>query len=207
MLLLGHIGITTGIIRAGEILGSMDRSVDSFEPYPRAQSSRTIYKKYPFRILSSIRNRTGSIDYRLVIPGSLLPDIIDKPLWFFAANDAFTSGRCYGHTFLLNLILSICGLILAKYRKPWLLIIALSSFIHLILDQMWKAPAVLWWPLLGSFQRMETTDWSSYIIHALTSDAGFYVPEIIGLIILSLIGYRLVKRKGVSNFIRTGALA
>jgi len=71
---------------------------------------------------------------------------------------------------------------------------------------MWARPVILWWPLLGPFQRVETTGWLSNILHALTSDPGTYIPEIIGLIILLLMGYRLIVRENIGSFIRTGAM-
>ncbi len=142
----------------------------------------------------------------MVFLGSLLPDILDKPSWLLAFSDIFPSGRSYGHTFLLNLLLFVCGLIVIKYKKSWLLIISLSSIIHLILDQMWDEPVALWWPLLGAFHRVETTGWLPGIMHAVPSDPGTYIPEVIGLIILLVLGYRLVVRKRILNFIRTGEL-
>jgi hypothetical protein len=131
---------------------------------------------------------------------------MDKPTWLFAFSDNFPSGRDYGHTFLFNLLLFICGLVLIKYKKSWLLIVSLSSIIHLILDQMWDCPVTLWWPLLGPFQKVETTGWLDCIAHGLYSDPGTYIPEIIGLIIILVMSYRLLVRKRVLNFARTGAI-
>jgi len=207
VLLLGHAGITAGIIKIGDILSSMNRPLDNYYPDSRAGASLAIRKKLlPFwRRINGIRRQLGSIDYRLVLLGSLLPDIIDKPLWL-AFSDVSLSGRDYGHTFLFNIVLLICGLILIKYKKSWLLIIALSSIIHLILDQMWTNPVTLWWPLLGPLQREEITGWMSDIIQRLSSNPGTYIPEIIGLIIILLMGYGLIVRKRSVKFIRTGAI-
>lgn len=208
MLLFGHTGITTGIFKACDILSSINRSLNSYQPDSSSGSGITAPKKpLPLcRRLNGIRHQLGSIDYRLVLLSSLLPDILDKPWWLFATSDIFPSGRDYAHTFLFNLLLFIGGLILIKYKKSWLLISSLSSIIHLILDQMWARPVILWWPLLGPFQRVETTGWLSNILHALTSDPGTYIPEIIGLIILLLMGYGLIVRENIGSFIRTGAM-
>ena len=206
MLLFGHTGVTVGIFRVCDILAN--RLVNDHESNSGSRFYATAHKKRlpVYHLLNGLRSRIGSIDYRLVLLGSLLPDIIDKPLWLFASSDIFRSGRAYSHTFLFNLVLLICGLILIKYRKPRLLIISLSSFTHLVQDQMWHKPVALWWPLLGQFPRQETVGWMSNIIHALFSDGGTYMPEIIGLIITLLLGYRLLSRKGTINFIRTGAI-
>jgi len=53
---------------------------------------------------------------------------------------------------------------------------------------------------------VETTGWLSNIILALSSDPGTYIPEMIGLIIILLIGLRLIVEKRTPNFIRTGAI-
>ena len=209
MLLLGHIGITTGIVRACEILvssaGSQDiRQHDSASGFSAAGHKERLQ---PHRLLNSIRSRMGSIDYRLVVIGSLLPDILDKPLFLFGPGELFPSGHAYGHTFLFNLLLLVCGSILFRYKKPWLLVISLSSCIHLVLDRIWNNPVTLWWPLLGPFAKGETAGWISDKIHVLTSNPSAYIPEIIGATVILLLGYRLLTRKNITNFIKTGALS
>jgi len=206
MLLFGHTGITAGIVKACHIL--INNPLASYQPDSSSLFSLTVSKKWLplYHCLNGIRRQLGSIDYRIVLLGSLLPDILDKPSWLLASSDIFPSGRDYGHTFLFNLLLFICGLILIKYKKSWLLIISLSSIIHLILDQMWDNPVALWWPLLGPFHRTEPTGWLPNIIHGLPSDPGTYIPEIIGLIIILSLGCRLLVSKNIINFLRTGAL-
>lgn len=206
MLLFGHTGITAGIFKACDIL--LNKPCNSYQPDSSSRFRLAILKKWLplYHRLSGIWRQLGPIDYRLVLIASVLPDIMDKTPWLFASSSIFPSGRDYGHTFLFNLLLFICSLILLKYKKSWLLIISVSSIIHLILDQMWDMPVTLWWPLLGPFQMVETTGWLSNIIHALFSDPGTYIPEIIGLIIISILGCRLIVKKSVLNFIRTGAI-
>ena len=206
MLLFGHTGITAGIVKACDIL--INSPLNSYQPDSSSGSGITAPKRWlPLcHRLNGIRRQPGSIDYRLVLLGSLLPDILDKPSWLLASSNIFPSGRDYGHTFLFNLLLFICGLVLIKYKKSWLLIISLSSIIHLILDQTWNNPVALWWPLLGSFQRVKTTGWLPGIMHAVSSDPGTYIPEIIGLMIILILGYRLIVTKSMLNFIRTGVI-
>lgn len=195
-----------GIVRACDIL--INSPLNSHQPDPSSRLRLAVRKKWLpiYHRLHGIGRQLGSIDYRMALLGSLLPDIVDKIPWLFASSDIFPSGRDYGHTFLFNLLLFICGLILLKYKKSWLLIISLSSIIHLILDRMWDDPVALWWPLLGPFHRVETTGWLSNILHALFSEPGTYISEIIGLVIILVIAYRVIVTKGVLNFIRTGAI-
>jgi hypothetical protein len=82
----------------------------------------------------------------------------------------------------------------------------MSSVMHLILDQMWTNPVILWWPLLGPLQREEITGWMSDVIQRLSSNPGTYIPEIIGLIIILLMVYGIIVRKQSIKFIRTGAI-
>lgn len=43
------------------------------------------------------------IDYRVVLLGSLMPDIIDKGILFFLSGERFRSGRMFAHSFLFTL--------------------------------------------------------------------------------------------------------
>lgn len=208
MLLFGHIGITAGVVKACDILASASRPDNSYDSGSSSRFGIVIHKKQLrlHHLLNGIKGRIGSIDYRIVLLGSLLPDIIDKPLWLFAGSYISSSGRGYGHTLLFNLALFIGGLLLIRYRKSWLLIISLCSFMHLISDQIWNSPVVLLWPLLGPFPREETVGWLPNIFQALFSHPSVYIPEIIGLVIVLLFAYRGVIRRSLISFIRGGAI-
>ena len=177
MLIFGHTGITAGIFQVCDLL--MKAPGNSDEPNPGSRFGIAVREKRltVYHLLSGMRNQLDLIDYRLILSGSLLPDILDKPLWLFAFSDIFPSGRGYGHTFIFNLVFFICGLILIRQGKSWLLVISLSGFIHLLLDRMWSNPVTLWWPLLGQFQRRETIDWIPNILHKLFTDIA---PRFVG---------------------------
>ncbi len=208
MLLFGHTGITAGIVKACDILASKGQPANSYEPISSSQFMLAVHKRLLplYRLPNRIRCRLGSIDYRWVLLGSLLPDILDKPMWLFAFGDIFPTGRAWGHTFLFNFLLFIFGLILLKYKKSGLLVISLCSFTHLLLDEMWKNPVTLWWPLLGRFRKVETVGWMSGLLHSLFTDPGTYIPEIIGLAVILLFGYRLIVGKNITSFVETGAI-
>ena len=95
---------------------------------------------------------------------------------------------------------------ISKYGKRGLLVASLASFTHLILDRMWQNPVVLWWPLLGRVKAEETAGWLAGIAKEAFSYPDTYIPEIIGLIIILLTGYRLLRKKQATNFLRTGAI-
>ena len=208
MLFFGHIGATMGAAKACNILASMIKPSNSHEPNSSSRFDMAIGsgRLHLYELWNRLKHRTGSIDYRMVLLGSLLPDIIDKPVWLFVSSDTLLSGRNYAHTLLLHLILFIGGLVLIRYKKSWLLIISLSSFMHLILDQMWNSPVVLLWPLLGPLPKEEISGWLYNIFKELFTQPAVYIPEIIGLLIVILFAYRLVMRKNAISFLKDGTL-
>lgn len=127
-----------------------------------------------------------SLDYRLVLLGAVLPDIIDKPLGGIIFKDALGSGRAFAHTLLFLLLLVLAGVIVQwKWRKTWLLILAGGDFVHLLLDKIWLLPETLFWPVYGwSFPRSNPDLWVDQWLSVLISEPAVYIPEIIGLLIL-----------------------
>jgi hypothetical protein len=90
-----------------------------------------------------------------LILGTLLPDIIDKPLYYSRAFDLITCTRTFGHTGLL--ILLIAGAAWLR-RSRALAAVSLGMATHLILDCIVDLPGVgrdsatwvaMLWPLLG----------------------------------------------------------
>ena len=207
MLLFGHIGITVGVAKACDILLSMAEPDNSQESGSRSKITAVIgkWRLKLYSWLSRIKSRLNPIDYRLVLLGSFLPDIIDKTVFLLAGDRASLSGRDYAHTLVFNLVLLVGGLILLRYRKSWLLIISISSFTHLILDQMWGSLVTLLWPLLGPLVKGELAGWLSGIWYGLLASPELYIPEIIGLAILLVFAYRLVKGKSLISFVRSGS--
>ncbi|MBA7692845.1 hypothetical protein ES703_101414 [subsurface metagenome] len=79
MLIFGHVGITLGA--AVFLNGALTKS------YSLCAGGRASG-------LASLGNR---IDIRLLLLGSLLPDIIDKPIGQFFFRDTFSNGRIFCH--------------------------------------------------------------------------------------------------------------
>ena len=89
------------------------------------------------------------INYLYVGIGSVLPDIIDKIIGRWMFEDVFGNGRIFAHTLLFVVVLTVIGFHQLKRKDSRVLTLAGGSFVHLILDSMWKAPTTLLWPLLG----------------------------------------------------------
>ena len=123
MLFFAHAGITLGLAKASQMLTGANHTDKDGLRLQEALPSGS-------RRLDRIRAKMGQLDFRIVLIGSLLPDIIDKPLWIFT--NLNWDGRGYAHTFLLNFILLLGGLLLLKRSgKIWLLTLSLCSFVHL----------------------------------------------------------------------------
>ncbi len=90
------------------------------------------------------------IDFRYLALGSMLPDIIDKPLGKLIFAQTLANGRIIGHTLVFSIYLALLGFyIYRKKRNPGLLACAAGSFFHLLEDGMWSNPSTLFWPFFG----------------------------------------------------------
>lgn len=92
--------------------------------------------------------------------GSMLPDIIDKPLGLLAFGTA-EQGRTFGHTHLFLMVLATLAAYLKNVRMAS---VSVGVLAHLVLDSMWKSPVILFWPLLGNFPPVQDLGVSDYIL-------------------------------------------
>ena len=187
MLLLAHVGITLG---AATLLAGAAK----------------FNKKSGNGILTWFTSLSEYVDIRVILVGSLLPDIIDKPIGVFFFRDTFSSGRIFAHSLLFLIILAAVGFYLYRRRhKTWLLALAFGSFVHLLLDSIWNTPNTLLWPLLGfAFDRVEVSEWFSYWFWDLFVYPELFFTELLGLAILLWFGFTLINRKKVGVFLRRG---
>jgi hypothetical protein len=180
MLLLAHLGITLAAARGLEkVLASR-----GFQKAPEL------------------------IDYRLVLAGSMLPDIIDKPLGGLVFRESLGSGRVYCHTLLFFLLLFGAGIFCwYKLKRPGFLTLTGGSFAHYVLDGMWLYPTTFFWPAYGwVFEKNVPENWLEHWIESLLSEPHVFVPEIIGGLILISFGFELVYQMKLREFIFTGKL-
>jgi len=146
------------------------------------------------------------LDVRLLMIGSLLPDIIDKPVGQLLFRETLSNGRIFSHTILFLALIAAAGLYLHQRRhKSWLLVLSFGTLTHLILDQMWRIPQTLFWPLFGfSFDKINLTEWIPNIFYRLLTSPEVYVPELVGIAIILWFGITLLLRKRIYAFIRHG---
>ncbi len=108
------------------------------------------------RMLGPLRRRLPA---RPLILGCLLPDLIDKPLYYLLpGNPLILGSRTFGHTGLFLLALLVLALLV---RGPWTWALFAGVATHLLLDiggelftgadlesSIWRA---VFWPALGAF--------------------------------------------------------
>ncbi len=59
------------------------------------------------------------VDIRLQLVGSLLPDIIDKPVGQFFFRETFSNDRIFSHTLLFLIIIAAAGFYLYKRHRQF----------------------------------------------------------------------------------------
>ena len=209
MLIFGHTGITLG---AAVLL---NRALTRSQALPRANELRGQPRLSPGippqtrpsgGIVSWFTSLGNRIDIRLLLVGSLLPDIIDKPVGQFFLRDIFSNGRIFCHTLLFLILITLGGLYLYWSRnKTWLLVLSFGTFTHLILDLMWLTPRTLLWPLYGfSFERIDLTFWIQDMFHALLTNPTVGIPDLVGAVVVIWFLWLLVRRGNLYAFIRNG---
>ena len=84
-----------------------------------------------------------AIDYRLVMLGALLPDLVD--VWFGGARVLHTLAFSVG-----LLVVVMIGTRGRRLQRRRMLAIPIGTFCHLLLDAVWTRAHTFWWPFLGS---------------------------------------------------------
>ena len=208
MLILGHTGLTLGITLL--LNGALTKGNP---PPPKGGPGRSA--KTPQARASALRRLTSwftslgnRLDIRILLIGSLLPDIIDKPVGQLLFRETFSNGRIICHTLLFLALITASGIFLHRsYGKNWLLVLSFGTSTHLILDEMWRNPKTLFWPLFGfAFEKIELTGWTGGIFYALLNDPAVYIPELVGGAILLLFAWILVRNRKVYAFIKNRQL-
>jgi inner membrane protein len=145
------------------------------------------------------------IDYRVVLLGALLPDLVDVPIGRFFLRDRYGSQHLWGHTLLLVVVLSF-GVMLflrGEAARRWF-VLPMAALVHLGLDAMWSHPITFYWPLFGTdFPREQLGPWW----HALARPVEI-LKELVGLGLLAYlgVGHHLQDPDHRRAFLKTGKL-
>ena len=138
--------------------------------------------------------RDPAFDYRMVVLGAILPDVLDAPF----------GGARLAHTLLAGV--AVLTAVMLGTRGPRrlrrsLLALPLGMFAHLVADGMWARTENFWWPFFGLNLegRLPALD------HGL---AVLLLEELAGLLVVAWCWqrFRLSDATVRSQFLRTGHL-
>ncbi len=150
------------------------------------------------RTNDAARRIVDRIDYRLVLIGALLPDLIDKPIGRILFHDYFDgNGHLYGHTVLAALVVILPGILLVvRWSDPRLLAMGIAMLSHLAVDPTNHSPELLLWPLLGTEFPQVT----------LLGPKMTVLTESISALLLLAAGHYFYRTNQLEHFIRTGRI-
>lgn len=97
--------------------------------------------------------RDPGMDLRWVAVGSLLPDLIDKPIGSIMFHDIFGTHRLVAHSIVFPVIVLAAVLTVTRRgsaSRSAAIGVVIGSLFHLVLDGAWADPAAFWWPALGA---------------------------------------------------------
>ncbi len=96
--------------------------------------------------------RDPKMDLRWVLFGSVLPDLIDKPIGSLLFHDVFGTHRLFAHAVVFPVVL-LAIVMLATRRgttgRKAAIAVVIGCFVHLLLDGVWTNPEAFLWPLFG----------------------------------------------------------
>ncbi len=151
--------------------------------------------------LISYRNR-AAVDFRLVLLGSVLPDLVDKPIGIVLHLEA----RLWAHSLIF-----LAGIFLASLapRLRGLRWVGFGDAVHLLVDLIWQEPMVALWPFLGiAFPAESGPQNLDFFLQVLFTDRYVQVGEIVGGLILLTTAwyYHLFSWTRFRQFLRDGRL-
>ena len=148
-----------------------------------------------------------SIDLRLIILGSMLPDLIDKPVGVFVLGDEVSTGRAFAHSLAFVSAIGGAALLCSGAPRRLLMPVLLGAAAHLVFDRMWMQPETLLWPLLGwRLERVDVSDWVEQMLEQLFSDPYTYVSEAAGAALVVILLAFMIRRGGLRDFILNGRM-
>lgn len=143
------------------------------------------------------------IDYRFVLAGAVLPDIIDSPLHWPA-------GRGIAHSLLAVGV--VFALVIALFRGPRRLAwfgLPVGWLTHLAADGMWASPRTFFWPAFGtSFDAVPKEPYSMSLLTHPLAHWTTWGGEVVGLALLAWfwVAFRLSEQGRLRLFLSDGYL-
>lgn len=202
MFLLAHVGITLVAGKAG--IWVLERVQDGGKVH--TAETEAANNRRP-TVLG--RAYAKIIDFRFLLVGSMLPDLIDKPLGMVILPQ-LSNGRAYAHTLLFALVLLVGAIVLPPRARPAAFALFAGDIVHLALDGMWQNSYVLLWPIRGfSFPHgtpMSVGAAISMFVKGLVTEKGIQETEALGALLIVVVLAVLVLSGRMKRFISEGEL-
>ena len=148
------------------------------------------------------------VDYRFILIGAVLPDVIDTTLNAAVCHDA--AGRSISHSLLAPIVVTIAiPLLFRGERRTRVFGLGVGWLLHLVGDGMWQAPKTFLWPAFGHhFAKTPPEPYSWDLLAHPLSHLGTWGGEVLGLAILLwfAVAFDLFDRNRFSMFLRDGYL-
>jgi hypothetical protein len=148
------------------------------------------------------------IDYRFILAGAVLPDLVDGALGLFFFDGP--SGRWIAHSIVFVIALAVGIILLLRGdRRLAVFGVAVGWLTHLVADGMWEVPRTFLWPAFGT--RFGATPAEPYSWHLVTSPIehlSTWGGELLGLAILAwfYVAFELGRDDRLRLFLRDGYL-
>ena len=152
--------------------------------------------------------RLKSIDYRVLLASSILPDLIDKPFGILLSpNHIFV--KSFGHSLLFLASLYGAGKLLrSNQHKTTLWTLWIGSVMHDVFDLMWHFPKVLFWPVyIPDLPKAPYEPWGQVIHFYGFPIHQIFALEVVGGGILLVFFIILSLDNRLARFLKTGELS
>ena len=125
------------------------------------------------------------IDYRFVLVGAVIPDVID-PLVALGGVES-EAGRTLAHTILAVVVVMVAIILtLRGERRLAVFGLGVGWLMHLVGDGMWEAPRTFLWPAFGTdFARAPAEPYSWDLLTSPLDHLGTWGGELVGIAILA----------------------
>lgn len=153
--------------------------------------------------------RDPTMDLRWVVAGSLLPDLIDKPIGSIAFHGTFGTHRLAAHAIVFPVV-GLFAAIAATRRgsaiRKGLIGLVIGVLFHLVLDGAWADPEAFWWPFLG-IEFPEVADSAFWpLVRRMLSDPWVWAGEAVGAAYLAYLARLVPAAGGFAAVARSGRL-
>ena len=154
--------------------------------------------------------RDPAMDLRWVLVGSVLPDLMDKPIGSVFFNDQLETHRLLGHALVFPVLALFAVLGLTRRGtaiRKGLIGVVIGVFVHLILDGAWIDPEAFLWPFFGLDFPPVADSSIGPLLSRMLSDPLVWAGEAVGLAYLAYLWRRYLTEPGaVPRFLQDGRI-